>query len=252
MIPADATSTPAPAPVVVPAVAASTTAPPAAAPVVPAVPVVPVVAAPAPAPADPAKPVEAKKAESKTEDAPAGMLKRPPEKTEAEASPEAKAVTAPVEVKVPEGTVVNTAIVDEFKTLAQTMGLDSAKAQQIFDLGLKMQESFVADADRLMTKFVGDSTTALKKEWGPQFDSNVAAAQRVLTKFGDPKIFDELNGMENSPAVMRTLAAIGRAIGEDTIAIPGAQSAPPPDSKNRTGDKAIDAMIDMYPSMRKE
>jgi hypothetical protein len=215
------------------------------------VPAAPVVEAPAPAAAaDPAKPAEAteaKKVEGKTE----GMLK-PSEKTEAEASPEAKAVQAPVEVKVPEGVAVNTAIVDEFKDLSQKLGLDSTKAQQIFDLGLKMQESFVADADRLMNKFVDDSTNSMKKEWGAQYDTNVAAAQRVITKFGDPKFFDELKGMENAPAVMRTLANIGRAIGEDSIALPGAQSAPPPDSKNKTGDRTIDAMIDMYPSMRKD
>jgi hypothetical protein len=156
-------------------------------------------------------------------------------------------------VKVPEGVVVNQSIVDELKTLAKSSGLTSETAQKVFDLGLKMQDSFIADLQRDVEAQKTESISQLRKEWGPEFDKNVVAAQRFVDKFGDPKLLAELNGMENSPAVMRTFAAIGRALGEDSIAMPGARSAAPAPKQVVTGNAAVDALANdaaMYPSMQ--
>jgi hypothetical protein len=105
-----------------------------------------------------------------------------------------------------------------------------------------------------LEQYKTESISSLRKEWGPQFDSNVQAAQKVINKFGDPALMSELNGLENSPSVMRTLAAIGRAMGEDSIAIPGARSAPPPQpKKSHSGDAMVDALADsLYPTMNKD
>jgi hypothetical protein len=242
-------STPAPAaPAAIPASTPETVAAPAAA--------APAAAAPAAPPAassgTPEKPAESA--------APTSLLKPPAEKKEEKKDDTApgtqpKGTPAEVVVKVPEGVTVNGSIVDEFKELAQKVGLDSAKAQQVFDLGLKMQQSLVEDMGQALQKYQTDSIVQLKKEWGPQFDSNVVAAQKVIDRFGDPKLLEELAGMENSPAVMRTLAAIGRALGEDSIAIPGAHSAPPdesPKTGNSVNDKFASLAYNNTPGMRKD
>jgi hypothetical protein len=131
--------------------------------------------------------------------------------------------------------------------------MKSETAQKVLELGLKMQESFVKDLQHSHEKFVSDSQATLRKEWGAQFDSNIVAAQKVINKFGDPKLLEELHGLENSPAVMRTLARIGKAFGEDSIAIPGAHSAPAPEQKrSNTGNALVDEIADrLYPTMSK-
>jgi hypothetical protein len=245
-----ATSTPAPAPAApVPAAAPVTPASTAVATPAPAA----IAAAPAtPKPEEPATTVAKPEGEKKAEE-PGSLLKPPAEKkADTEPGDKAKAAPAEVEVKVPEGVKVNGALVDEFKGLAKEAGLDSTNAQKVFDLGLKMQKSFVEDMDRQLEQYKVDSISSLRKEWGPQFDQNVLAAQKVIDKFGDAKLLEELNGMENAPSVMRTLAAIGRAMGEDSIAIPGARSAPAP-KKGQTGNALIDSMADgLYPLMNKD
>jgi hypothetical protein len=232
---------------VTPVVPASTAAPTTPAPAAPA-------AAPATeAPKEPATTVAKPEGEKKAE--PESLLKPPAEKkADTEPGAQAKAAPAEVEVKVPEGVPVNGALVDEFKGLAKEAGLTSESAQKVFDLGLKMQQSLLEDQDRQLEQYKTESIATLKKEWGPHFDANVVAAQKVIDKFGDPKLLDELNGLECSPAVMRTLSAIGKALGEDTIAIPGTRSIPAAKpGKNITGNAVVDKFADdLYPSMHKD
>ncbi len=209
-------------------------------------------------PTEPVKKVEPAKAEPEKKEA--ESLLKPPEQKEktkdgTDEGAKAKA-DQPIEVKIPEGVSVNAALVDEFKAIAKDVGLDSAKAQKVLDVGLKMQEALVADMDKSLQEFKTASVNTLKQEWGTDFDKNVSAAQQALNAFGSSAVLEELNGLENSPALMRMLAKVGRAMGGDTISVAGAQPAgAPKDAKStgrpRTGNALHDYLGEtLYPSMQ--
>jgi len=59
--------------------------------------------------------------------------------------------------------------------------------------------------------------TALKTEWGDQYDINVNLAKATVNKFADPEFVAYINeGGGNDPRLIKVLANIGKAMIEDT------------------------------------
>ena len=61
-----------------------------------------------------------------------------------------------------------------------------------------------------------EAETALKQEWGFEYDKNVRAAQRALQVYGDNDILELMNTEAgNHPAVIKLFARLGQEVTED-------------------------------------
>lgn len=166
-----------------------------------------------------------------------------PAKKEGETPPPAEAELA---LKLPEGFVMDEALMAQFKPLAKGLGLDSPKAQQLVDL-------FVG-AQAAQAKQAADAFDAQQKQWaetvkadpelgGAKLKDSVAMAQKAIQEFGGPtlrKALDEL-AIGDHPELVRTFARIGKALAEDSIS--GSSGA-------ATGSSNEEARLRLaYPSM---
>lgn len=101
-----------------------------------------------------------------------------------------------------------------FKELAHKSGLsnDQAKAVAGFYMAAGQEEA------KTIRTFGEES---LRKEWGREFDGNVALARRAIDSFCLPNDRAWLNktGFGSDPGVVKLFARIGKAISEDKLII---------------------------------
>lgn len=235
---------PIPAPVTPPAPAASTPAAPAAKPD----------AGPSGTPDAKVDEKKDAKPEEKQESLLKSAFEKKDEKDGTKDGKQPEGAPAEIAVKVPEGAQVDPEILDGLKALASKRGLTSEVAQEILELGLKSTDAIAARLEQELEAAKVQFNRQLRQEWGAQYDANLQLALKAARKFGDPGLLSDLNGLENAPSVMRTFAAIGRAMSDDSIALKGNSVPPPHPNAVSTGDRTVDAMANdpnFYPSMHK-
>lgn len=139
-----------------------------------------------------------------------------------DAKPEPPAVPEKYEFKLPDGMTLDTEALSKFEPIARKLGLDQERAQEVVNLyaGLKQADTQRQQDD--WAKQVSDWSEAVKtdKELGGQaFDTNVAAAQSAMARFGTPELKAALEstGLGNHPELIRAFTRIGKAMGEDTF-----------------------------------
>lgn len=188
-----------------------------------------------PAPTDGAKPADSKPADAKPADAKAA----PP---------------AELELKFPDGTVVDQGYLDAFKAVAAKHGLSAEQAQAVADLSVTQAAAQAKAVDEAVAKQKADWAAALKTDktvGGAQFEANMQQARKAIVAFGDAELtaFLDESGLGNHPAVVRAFFKAGKAISEDSVA--GTTGAPAPSAA--TDEKAF--LRDLYkntPSLFKE
>jgi hypothetical protein len=125
---------------------------------------------------------------------------------------------------LPEGLTLTEENVKLMKAMASELQLNQKQAQGVFDKwNAKEAENVKATLDARKKSFE-EGTTALKSEWGADYDSNVAKAAKAIETFGGDDLKAELvklGNADNNPVILRVFAAIGAKISEDT-ALPGA------------------------------
>lgn len=151
---------------------------------------------------------------------------------QAEAKPEGQGAEAPVayDFKLPEGVELDTAVADEFKTVAADLKLAPESAQKVVDFYAKLQaqsaERFVKQVETW-----GEQVRADKEIGGAKLDENLAVARKAVDTFGSDELKSLLNstGMGNHPEVVKMMVKIGQAISEDKI-VRGGPAAQPKDA----------------------
>lgn len=121
--------------------------------------------------------------------------------------------------KLPEGVEVAPESVETIKGL----GLPAEKAQAVLDAAVKWQ---AAQGDAAMKAWEEQGQTWFtelqndKEFGGKAFAANQVAAQRAVLKFGGPAFARELQerGLDNFPPFAKFLAAVGKSLGEDSLA----------------------------------
>lgn len=166
--------------------------------------------------------------------------------------PPITAVPEKYELKLPQGSTVDPAIVERTAAKARALGLTN-------DAGQKLLDSEVADAvDRekaltaAQTKAATDAQTALLDAWTPgtgeewkkqqdtwtkaakadpdiggeKFNQSVELSGKAVTRFGgdELKTFLDETGYGRHPVVLKFLAKIGGAMSESTMATGGIPS----------------------------
>ncbi len=141
-------------------------------------------------------------------------------------------------------TVVDTALIDSFKSFAalNNMSVESAKQMAAF------YESYIQkNSDTLARQAVTQAeemaqACAHDKEFGgARFQENLRYARAALTRFDDGTLTKILNesGFGSHPEVVRFMYRVGKSIGEKTMAVGQSQS------------RELSAAELFYPSMRK-
>lgn len=192
-----------------------------------------------------AAPPTAAAADAKTTDTEPAKAEAPGEKT---ADTKAKA-DAPLELKLPEGVQAGEAF-EKFKGLAKEYGLKGEQAQKVVDLFVETQRQAQQEQDTKYEQLKASWRDELKTDkdiGGVKLDASVQAARKVILKFGDAALREglERTGYGDWPPLVRLMAKLGKAMGEDSVA--GANGGAPspgadPDAHLRK----------MYPTMFKE
>lgn len=121
---------------------------------------------------------------------------------------------------VPQGVVLDPAVVAEFKPLAKELGLTQEAAQKLVtfqsNLGIKAVEQKEKEFSDI-TKGWAEQT---KKELGANYDAERSMAAKGRDKFVTPQLQKLLNesGLGNHPEVFKLFAQLGKAIAEDNLA----------------------------------
>lgn len=163
-------------------------------------------AAPAEPLAKPAEPPAAKPGE------PAPNAKEEPPKPPAEPTK--------LELKLPEGSLLDAAHLEKTVAFAKERGLSTEQAQAIVERDHANLAAFVESqktqlsqqGERWLTEAKAD-----KEVGGDAFPKNVELARRVVEKFGNDSLKRALDDslLGNNPEVVRFLTRIGKAMSED-------------------------------------
>jgi hypothetical protein len=141
------------------------------------------------------------------------------------------AAAAEIEVKLPDGVVIDKAVVDAFMPTFKEVGLNSEQASK---LAAKYAEVLAASTKVQVDSWEKQSTyweaeiKANKDFGGPKFSASVANAQKAVLKFGGPPLVAALNkyGIGNLPELAYAFARVGAAMAEDNATVkpaPGGQ-----------------------------
>lgn len=116
---------------------------------------------------------------------------------------------------LPEGVKYDEELETAFKGMAHEAGLHPRQAQRILDkfntLQLERHKAYMATRESAIAE--------LKKEWGPNYDKQLAQANRAIKELGDQKLAQYLEdaGLANDPMLVRVFAKYGASLGEDTL-----------------------------------
>lgn len=174
------------------------------------------------------------------------------------------AVPAPVSVvpetydlKLPEGSTVDPAIVERTAATARALGLSNEAGQTLLDAEVKAEAAAAVDREKATQTAITEAVkaaeakqTALLEAWTPgtgaewkkqqdewtkaakadpdiggdKFNQAVEASGKAVARFGgdDLKAFLNETGYGRHPVVLKFLASIGRAMSESTMATNGA------------------------------
>jgi len=108
------------------------------------------------------------------------------------------------------------AAVNEFKNVAHKIGLNNEQVSALIDYQVAQINYQAENQQSSMAVQKEEAETALKQEWGFEYDRNVRAAQRALQVYGDDEILQLMNTEAgNHPAVIKLFARLGKDVTED-------------------------------------
>lgn len=123
------------------------------------------------------------------------------------------------ELKYPEGVDGSDDITKGFLEMAHKSGLNKTQASGLYDWYNEMADGAIKSQSESETMRKEEATTALNKQWGEKYDSNLKVAQRALTKFGDDDFnsFLDKSGFGDNPEVIKFMNKVGQSFQEDNI-----------------------------------
>ena len=131
-----------------------------------------------------------------------------------------------LQVKVPDGVVVDQELLAGFLGVAKEGGLKGEIAQKLVDTYVAALKRHEQAWEQTWKKQWVDELKADKEFGGANYQKTEERNQRALQQFGDPDLVQWLNasGFCNHPKLVKLWARIGASLEEDSIA--GAAAAP--------------------------
>lgn len=127
------------------------------------------------------------------------------------------------EFKLPEGQQIDAAAVESLTPIFKDLKLSQEGAQKLVGAYAEHLQKVEAQRDAdFKTYLVSERKTheaALRKEWGGQYDAQIAIAQRAVARFASPALKQLLDdtGIGNHAEFVKAFVPIGRMIQEDTL-----------------------------------
>lgn len=128
--------------------------------------------------------------------------------------------------KLPEGLKLDDTLTEWYRQTAFESGLNKEQAARLYDGYNKMLEATQNEAIKQRVQELEAGREELKKEWGNDYDKNVAIVQKAQEAIaGDEATKNWLtaHNAENNPVLVRLLFNVGKLILDDTE-IPGSPS----------------------------
>jgi hypothetical protein len=126
-------------------------------------------------------------------------------------SPDKYAPTA-----LPEGITFNEAAVKEFRANAHKNGYTQKQVDFALTHYANVAKAALAEQNRLSTKAAEEATTALKTEWGADFDTKLSTAQRFTETVLGEDVYQVLKakGLDNHPLIIKKFGELGAKFSE--------------------------------------
>jgi len=102
-----------------------------------------------------------------------------------------------------------------FKALAHKHGLTGKQADGLYKEYFGMISNSLTKRDEKSMADKHAAETALRTEWGGEYDSNLNKAKRLIEKFGGANARESFGELGNNPQVLRTIANIAKKFSED-------------------------------------
>lgn len=159
-----------------------------------------------------------------TEDKPAEEAK-PAEEKPAEEKP--KEIV--YDIKLPEGSQLPEGQLERTVAFAKAQGLSKEAAQSMLDQQNELLASNAESQKEAWTKETEAWVKVAKEDketGGEEFGKNAELAKRVIDRFGTKELKEGLTatGFGNHPELFRFVTRIGKAMSDDKLVVPGAQT----------------------------
>jgi len=105
-----------------------------------------------------------------------------------------------------------------FKKIAHELNLSKDQAKKLHKWASEQANDMIAEATRVSTKKKDEAVSTLRKEWGADYEANLAGVNTLMRTFGDADVVRYLNsGPGNEPAMLKFLQRIKETMSEDTL-----------------------------------
>jgi hypothetical protein len=105
-----------------------------------------------------------------------------------------------------------------FKEMAFEIGLTKDQARRLYKYATSQAFEGIAAMRKQQDQAKRAAAEGLRKEWGGEYDGNLAAVQKLNKIFGDDEWVKYLNnGAGNEPALIKFLVKVSKQFSEDTL-----------------------------------
>lgn len=120
----------------------------------------------------------------------------------------------------PEEGIFDQAVFDQMRTKFHELGLTKVQGEGILDGYLQILNKGLADAQSRQAQTFETAVTALRTDWGQDYDNNVRTAQLAARELGGADFFEyaEKKGLANDPTFIKFLHAVGAKLLDDDAA----------------------------------
>ena len=109
-----------------------------------------------------------------------------------------------------------------FRTIMHKAGIPQKQADSLRKEYFGLASQMLSKQDEAITSGRKTAETALRQEWGADYDANLQKTQRLIDKFGGKDGRTAFGELGNNPHVLKTLATIAKQLSEDSF-IPGSK-----------------------------
>jgi hypothetical protein len=123
------------------------------------------------------------------------------------------------QIEAPEGMELNEELIGGLKEFAFENGIAPEQIQGLVQWYTGEQEKAGEEFGQMVESERAEAETALKKDWGDDYDKNLDAAKKVVDTFGDKdfKTFLNETGLGSEPALVKLFYTISSKISEDSF-----------------------------------
>ncbi len=121
---------------------------------------------------------------------------------------------------LPEGMAYNPELTKMFSDVAHKLGISTVQLKGLHDAWNTAAIAEHKESMESAEKFRVDSIANMKKEWGPDYDTNLAKSDAIIVKvFGEDfqKMIKE-TGLANHPSIIKGMYRASQAVGEHSFA----------------------------------